>query len=113
MDWHRPGERRKFRAGHIALLQLELVGNAGDRFAVGEVTDVFGRERRRFVRVLLGEQLFEAAEDVALLPVELGRREAELHHALGLEETDDGIWSIYFHTVLLAKLDEHDYIIRG
>jgi putative transposase len=32
---------------------------------------------------------------------------------VGLEETDDGIWSIYFHTVLLAKLDERDYIIRG
>jgi transposase InsO family protein len=32
---------------------------------------------------------------------------------IGLEETDDGIWSIYFHTVLLATLDERDYIIRG
>ena len=35
------------------------------------------------------------------------------HHHIGLEETDDGIWSIYFNTVLLAKLDERDYIIRG
>ncbi len=34
-------------------------------------------------------------------------------HHLGLEETDDGIWSIYFNTVLLATLDERDYIIRG
>ena len=34
-------------------------------------------------------------------------------HHIGLEETDDGIWSIYFNTVLLAKLDERDYIIRG
>jgi transposase InsO family protein len=32
---------------------------------------------------------------------------------IGLEETDDGIWSIYFNTVLLATLDERDYIIRG
>lgn len=32
---------------------------------------------------------------------------------LGLEETDDGIWSIYFNTILLATLDERDYIIRG
>jgi transposase InsO family protein len=32
---------------------------------------------------------------------------------VGLEETDDGIWSIYFHRVLLAKLDERDHIIRG
>ena len=35
------------------------------------------------------------------------------HHHIGLEETDDGIWSIFFNTVLLAKLDERDYIIRG
>lgn len=32
---------------------------------------------------------------------------------IGLEETDDGVWSIYFNTVLLATLDEHDFIIRG
>ena len=34
-------------------------------------------------------------------------------HHVGLEETDDGIWSIYFNTVLLAKLDERDFVIRG
>lgn len=34
-------------------------------------------------------------------------------HHIGLDETDDGIWSIYFNTVLLAKLDERDDIIRG
>ena len=33
-------------------------------------------------------------------------------HHLGLEETDDGIWSIYFGTVLLAKVDERDMVIR-
>ena len=32
---------------------------------------------------------------------------------IGLEEVDDGIWSIYFGTVLLARFDERDYIIRG
>ena len=32
---------------------------------------------------------------------------------IGLEETDDGVWAIYFNTVLLATLDERDYIIRG
>lgn len=32
---------------------------------------------------------------------------------IGLEETEDGIWSIYFNTVLIATLDERDYIIRG
>lgn len=34
-------------------------------------------------------------------------------HHIGLEEIDDGIWSIYFCRVLLARLDERDYIIRG
>jgi transposase InsO family protein len=32
---------------------------------------------------------------------------------IGLEETDDGIWSIYFNNILLATLDERDYIITG
>jgi hypothetical protein len=32
---------------------------------------------------------------------------------IGLEETEDGIWAIYFHTILLATFDERDYIIRG
>jgi hypothetical protein len=31
----------------------------------------------------------------------------------GLEQTDDAIWSIYFNTVLLARLDEREYIIPG
>jgi transposase-like protein len=26
---------------------------------------------------------------------------------------DRGLWSIYFNTILLATLDERDYIIRG
>jgi putative transposase len=34
-------------------------------------------------------------------------------HHIGLDETDDGIWALYFNTVLVAKLDERDYIIRG
>lgn len=33
-------------------------------------------------------------------------------HHIGLDETDDGVWSIYFRRVLLAMLDERDYIIR-
>jgi hypothetical protein len=32
---------------------------------------------------------------------------------IGLEETDDGVWNIFFSTVLLATLDQKDYIIRG
>ncbi len=30
---------------------------------------------------------------------------------IGLEETEDGIWSIHFYTTLLATFDERDYII--
>jgi len=26
---------------------------------------------------------------------------------------DDGLWSIYFNTVLIATLNERDYIIRA
>lgn len=33
-------------------------------------------------------------------------------HHIGLEEVADGIWSIYFGRVLLARLDERDYILR-
>ena len=32
---------------------------------------------------------------------------------IGLDETDDGVWSIFFNTVLIATVDERDYIIRG
>ncbi len=38
---------------------------------------------------------------------------ARKQHHIGLEESDDGIWSIYLGTVLLARLDERDYTIRG
>ena len=31
---------------------------------------------------------------------------------IGLEETDDGVWSIYFNTVLLATLNGRDVVIR-
>lgn len=32
---------------------------------------------------------------------------------IGLEETEDGLWAIYFTSVLIATLNERDYIIRG
>jgi hypothetical protein len=38
---------------------------------------------------------------------------AVVNQHIGLEETDDGVWAIYFNTVLLATLDEHDFVIRG
>ena len=31
---------------------------------------------------------------------------------VGLEEVDDGIWPVFFGAVLLARVDERDYIIR-
>jgi hypothetical protein len=34
-------------------------------------------------------------------------------HVVGLEEVDDGIWSIYFCNVLLARVDERDFILRA
>jgi len=33
-------------------------------------------------------------------------------HPVGLEEVDDGIWSIHFCQVLLGRVDERDYVIR-
>lgn len=33
-------------------------------------------------------------------------------HHIGLDEVDDGVWSIYFCRVLLARLDERDFVIR-
>jgi putative transposase len=34
-------------------------------------------------------------------------------HPVGLEEIDDGIWSIHFCHVLLGRVDERDYVIRA
>jgi hypothetical protein len=33
-------------------------------------------------------------------------------HHIGLEDTGDGIWSSFFGTVLLTKVDEREMIIR-
>ena len=32
-----------------------------------------------------------------------------LQEDIALEETADGIWSIYFYDILLARLDERDF----
>ena len=32
---------------------------------------------------------------------------------IGMEETADGLWALYFHSVLLATFDERDYIIQS
>lgn len=38
---------------------------------------------------------------------------ALMDQSIRLEETDDGVWAIYFNTVLIGTVDERDYIIRG
>ena len=38
---------------------------------------------------------------------------ALLDEHIGLEETDDGVWAIHFHRVLIATFDERDYLITG
>jgi putative transposase len=35
------------------------------------------------------------------------------HHAIGLEEVADGVWSIYLGHVLLGRLDERTHVIHG
>ena len=40
-------------------------------------------------------------------------REALVDQPIGLEETEDGVWAIYFNTMLIATLDEREYLIRG
>ena len=32
---------------------------------------------------------------------------------VGLDEVDDGIWSIYFCNVMIARFDERKYVIRS
>ena len=34
-------------------------------------------------------------------------------HRIGLEEVDDGIWSVFFCDVLLGRLDERKALIKG
>jgi putative transposase len=34
-------------------------------------------------------------------------------HLIGLEEINTGLWSVYFCNVLLARIDERDFVVRG
>jgi len=34
-------------------------------------------------------------------------------HRVGLEEVDDGIWSVFFGNVLLGRIDERQALVRG
>lgn len=38
---------------------------------------------------------------------------AMVDQPIGLEETEDDVWSIWFNTVLVTTFDEHDSIITG
>jgi hypothetical protein len=38
---------------------------------------------------------------------------AVIDHLIGLEETGEEMWTIHFHTVLLATLGERDDIIQS
>ena len=44
--------------------------------------------------------------------LELFISEALVGERVGLEETDDGIWSLYFGLLLLARFDERDRRLR-
>ena len=63
----------------------------------------------------LGAKNFATKAMVAALLAEGTTRLANAltDQQIGLEETDDGLWSLYFHSVLLATLDERDYIIQS
>ena len=39
--------------------------------------------------------------------------EALIGEYIGLEDTNDGVCSLYFYDVLLGRLDERDYKVRG
>jgi len=39
--------------------------------------------------------------------------DALMDEDIALEEVDDGLWSIFFYGLLVARLDERDYKIRG
>jgi hypothetical protein len=34
-------------------------------------------------------------------------------HLIGLEEINTGVWSVYLCNVLLARIDERDFVVRG
>ncbi len=38
--------------------------------------------------------------------------QALAHEWIALEEVADGLWSVYFYDVLLARLDERDFKVR-
>lgn len=39
--------------------------------------------------------------------------DALIHEHVGLEETADGVWSLYFYNVLLGRISERDFKLRG
>ena len=41
------------------------------------------------------------------------RANALTNQRISMEETDDGLWPIYFHAVLMATFDERDHIMQS
>jgi len=63
-------------------------------------------------RPVAPELILRGNEDLCSLKRLLFIANALKQHTIGLEEVDDGIWSIHFCNVLLGRVDERDYIIR-
>jgi transposase InsO family protein len=58
------------------------------------------------VRQVSGSGMFRFKKEQIFLSQALIKEE------IGLEEIDDGVWSVYFYDVLLARLDERDFVLR-
>ncbi len=71
---------------HEAAHERVLVGDAGNRLLLHEVADELVGERIRRVLVIGRGELLEDAHDRQPVAIELGLREAELRHAVGLVE---------------------------
>jgi putative transposase len=67
----------------------------------------------RYLSIRYRERLAEAGIEPSVGSRGDSYANALTNQRIGLEETDDGLWSIYVHSVLLATFDERDYIIQS
>ena len=99
---------RSFRRLGLSLAVVAL--------ACADATSSRSRTTVFVLRSLGGEQvpatILSGGTSYVVLADTLFIANALKEHHIGLDETDDGIWSIYFGTVLLAKVDEREMIIR-
>ena len=116
MDTHRPRRPRSSRSAYrIVLGRSRAVITAGHR-PVRSYTP----SRRPYPTHLpplnyLGHFLVKRVTDAGTIRFQsrlLYLANALDNYVVGLEEVDDGIWSIHFVSVLLARVDERDDIIR-